>query len=394
MTVKKSKDDNNDKVDLSTPINSLKSGISINRLRIFPKIYNQNEFCKDFFVELPFARVMIRNILDAEILNELNIDKMTIANPTMVTNFLRMLYSDIVYRIPLKKMPELITYLIVEFKSDNRSSSVAQLYEYSHNLWIRPSDREQGYLEQDNAISPNQDINLDDQNLSQLQFYKRIPFPCVIAAIFHCGESKYTGPTNVADLVNLPPNSILRKRVINFNCDIYDLNVIPDSELPKESQAYMFCRTSQILHLKNVNEEAFALFEKMKEKLHVNKKLWITWDKCLYHLYTSSKHFSRETYNQLINLTKELGVKVMSPSVAEKYYEEAMTIGLAKGKAEGFARGVAKSIIRILRNRLDDEPSVELQGRIMGIKSMDKLDELLEFAFNCVSLGEFETALN
>ncbi|MDR2761419.1 MAG: hypothetical protein LBB88_02315 [Planctomycetaceae bacterium] len=103
----------------------------------------------------------------------------------------------------------------------------------------------------------------------------------------------------------------------------------------------------------------------------------------------------------------------MSPSVAEQYYQEARTIGKAegeaigeargevRGKAEGEAigeargevRGKAQSIIRILRNRLE-EPPTRLQNRIMNVKSIAKLDELFEFAFNCVSLGEFETALN
>ncbi|MDR2346545.1 MAG: DUF4351 domain-containing protein [Planctomycetaceae bacterium] len=79
----------------------------------------------------------------------------------------------------------------------------------------------------------------------------------------------------------------------------------------------------------------------------------------------------------------------MSTSAAKKYYAEAKRIGIAEGEAEG----IAISIIRILRKRLD-EPSVELQNKIMNIKSISELDELLDFAFNCVSLGEFETAFN
>jgi hypothetical protein len=173
--------------------------------------------------------------------------------------------------------------------------------------------------------------------------------------------------------------------------------------------------------MEDVNEKAFVLFDKIKEKLRVNKKLCKSWDKCLYYLFTSSKHFTYETYKQLITSTQQIGVKVMSPSAAKKYYAEATRIGrtegiakgIAKGEARGIARGrtegrakgiaegiargevkgEAKSIIRILRKRLD-EPSIELQNKIMNIKSISKLDELLDFAFNCVSLGEFETAFN
>jgi flagellar biosynthesis/type III secretory pathway protein FliH len=99
----------------------------------------------------------------------------------------------------------------------------------------------------------------------------------------------------------------------------------------------------------------------------------------------------------------------MSPTLAEKYYKEAMTIGkaegrvkgraegIAKGRAEGIvkgrAEGIAEGIVCVLRNRLD-EPSPKLQKKIMSVKSKAKLEELLRFACRCVSLGEFETALN
>ncbi|MDR2169404.1 MAG: DUF4351 domain-containing protein, partial [Planctomycetaceae bacterium] len=108
----------------------------------------------------------------------------------------------------------------------------------------------------------------------------------------------------------------------------------------------------------------------------------------------------------LINLTKELkGEEIMSMTIAEKYYTKATTKGKAEGKAEGIAEGIitgkvegkaegiAESIIRILRKRLG-EPSANLQTQIMGVRSEDKLYELLDFAYTCVSFGEFSTAFN
>ncbi|MDR2346177.1 MAG: DUF4351 domain-containing protein [Planctomycetaceae bacterium] len=95
----------------------------------------------------------------------------------------------------------------------------------------------------------------------------------------------------------------------------------------------------------------------------------------------------------------------MSPSAAETYWNEAtiqgeargetrgIAIGEARGEARGKAIGEVNSIIRVLRRRVG-EPSAELKSRIMNIQSIDKLDELLDFASTCVSLGEFATALN
>ncbi|MDR2172116.1 MAG: hypothetical protein LBP59_18380, partial [Planctomycetaceae bacterium] len=72
--------------------------------------------------------------------------------------------------------------------------------------------------------------------------------------------------------------------------------------------------------------------------------------------------------------------------------------GIAEGKAEGISEGIAKgkaeNIIRILTRRFDKSPSMRLQRQIMNVKDIDKLDELCDFAFDCVSLGEFATAFN
>ncbi|MDR2345668.1 MAG: DUF4351 domain-containing protein, partial [Planctomycetaceae bacterium] len=128
-----------------------------------------------------------------------------------------------------------------------------------------------------------------------------------------------------------------------------------------------------------------------------------------WYFYTSAKYFTRETYEKLVTLTQNLGVKIMSPSAAETYWNEATvqgeTRGIAIGEARGIekgksigetigeARGAANAIIRMLRRRVG-EPSAELKNRIMNVRSIDKLDELLDFASTCVSLGEFATALN
>ncbi|MDR1483454.1 MAG: DUF4351 domain-containing protein, partial [Planctomycetaceae bacterium] len=96
-----------------------------------------------------------------------------------------------------------------------------------------------------------------------------------------------------------------------------------------------------------------------------------------------------ETHEKLINLTKELGVEIMSKNTTVKFYTEAKT----EGRTEGRAEGIAKSVIRRLQKRFS-EPSEKLKTRIMAIKNEDQLYELLDFACSCVSIGEFETAFN
>ncbi|MDR2172180.1 MAG: DUF4351 domain-containing protein, partial [Planctomycetaceae bacterium] len=86
----------------------------------------------------------------------------------------------------------------------------------------------------------------------------------------------------------------------------------------------------------------------------------------------------------------------------EKHDKAVFAKGINKGKAEGKAEGIsegkaegkAENIIRILTRRFDKSPSMRLQRQIMSVKDINKLDELCDFAFDCVSLGEFATAFN
>jgi hypothetical protein len=121
------------------------------------------------------------------------------------------------------------------------------------------------------------------------------------------------------------------------------------------------------------------------------------WDLGLYYLLTSSTYFNPKTHEKLINLTKELGVEIMSRNTTVKFYTEAKTEGRTEGRAEGRtegrAEGIAKSVIRRLQKRFS-EPSEKLKTSIMAIKNEDQLYELLDFACTCVSIGEFETAFN
>ncbi|MDR1484311.1 MAG: Rpn family recombination-promoting nuclease/putative transposase [Planctomycetaceae bacterium] len=360
--------------------------ISKNILQRFPKVYNQDEFCKDFFLNINFARIILRYILGREVLDEIDLDRLELAGTTFLTFFLRSLYADVIYRVPLKDGSGTYIYLLIDFKSDSRRQVVDQLYGYAHNIWMRPTA---GVSPRDyDEAKQYMKMKEFDSDLSKLN-KRTSPFPCVISMIFHCGKKKFTAPTNIVELVDLPPDSKLRKKIINYGCDVFDLSLVPESELPKEPCAYLFFRTLQICHSRNVNEEALALFEKLKEEFRADRDLWEPLDKCLYHLFTSSKYFRQETHTLIIKLVKELGVEVMVDSVATRLYREGEAIGIARGKAIG----KAKSIIRFLRNRVG-MPSVELQEKIESIRSTDKLDELLDFASTCVSIGEFETAFN
>ncbi|MDR2760993.1 MAG: DUF4351 domain-containing protein [Planctomycetaceae bacterium] len=66
---------------------------------------------------------------------------------------------------------------------------------------------------------------------------------------------------------------------------------------------------------------------------------------------------------------------------------------IKRGKAEGLVKARAEDIIRFLTRRFQ-EPPKKLQRQIMSVRDLEQLDELIDFAATCVSIGEFATAFN
>jgi hypothetical protein len=87
-----------------------------------------------------------------------------------------------------------------------------------------------------------------------------------------------------------------------------------------------------------------------------------------------------------IDLMKECGL-------AKPFIKIGKKMGEKRGKADGMFAAKADDIIRVLTKRFELPPK-KLQDQIRNVRSIEKLDELIDFAITCVSVGEFATALN
>ncbi|MDR2704155.1 MAG: DUF4351 domain-containing protein [Planctomycetaceae bacterium] len=141
----------------------------------------------------------------------------------------------------------------------------------------------------------------------------------------------------------------------------------------------------------------------VSNELSEDKNIWLT------HL---NKELTTARLHRLLTVAAEHGKDSALETYLDvvaganlKTFQEVITMGqvidqclkelglVDKWRVEGNAEGEAKSIIRILSRRLES-PSMSLQDKIRSIQDIDKLDELTDFALTCVSLDEFETALN
>lgn len=86
----------------------------------------------------------------------------------------------------------------------------------------------------------------------------------------------------------------------------------------------------------------------------------------------------------------------MIKTIFEEKYDEGYLAGEARGEARGEAIGEAKgkvnSILRKLNNRFEKVPKRVIE-KLNAINDLEKLDELTDLAYECVSLNEFKMGL-
>ncbi|MDR2345634.1 MAG: hypothetical protein LBE18_06175 [Planctomycetaceae bacterium] len=157
-----------------------------------------------------------------------------------------------------------------------------------------------------------------------------------------------------------------------------------------------------IVVIKELDDQTYKLLTSLQSELDKDR---------LENLINESQQYGYDSsWSQYLQLLFELNIEKgeikMSPTLLEKikqtpYGAEMLNLSRAEGKAEGRTEGraegetggKAEAIIRILTRRLD-RPSAKLQEQISEVKNVQKLDELIDFAVTCVSLGEFATAFN
>ncbi|MDR1924247.1 MAG: hypothetical protein LBQ66_07730, partial [Planctomycetaceae bacterium] len=93
------------------------------------------------------------------------------------------------------------------------------------------------------------------------------------------------------------------------------------------------------------------------------------------------------------NITGERSMSTLYELWTTEAAEKATAEATVKTRAETQAKAKAEEIVRILSRRLESPPQL-LQQKINQVSDVDKLDELIDFAWTCVSVDEFVTAFN
>jgi hypothetical protein len=362
------------------PIAHTGSGIkNLSLIDEFKKKYQHEAFCKNVLGNAQRSRNFLKYIFNSELVNVLDLDKLRSTREFFVNDELKRSIADLVYRVPLKNRCKNASALILlELKTNNDKWTVFQLAEYVFNICKRELNKiEAAANDAENA-----------EKKTKLMFAKFL-LPAIIPVIVYHGGGRFNSTIELSNLFHKLQGTKLFG--INMEAFLFDVSQIDLDNLPEDVLIATFLMALRAVYKKDIVSWLIKIYEKLKPTLHIKASQQM-WQKILFYMITSAKHFHPEDYQKLLKKIPNKGDVEMTISLIDRMTEKSKAEGIAEGRTEGKAEGKAEMIIRILSLRLEVPPK-SLQKKINSIQNIAKLDELGDFALTCVSLGEFSTAL-
>jgi hypothetical protein len=187
----------------------------------------------------------------------------------------------------------------------------------------------------------------------------------------------------------------LEQFTLNMNALLFDVTPLGKDEMPQDILLRAFLMVLQAAFSKDAVKIMMEVFELLKPYFDESEILQ-EWLNDLYYLLLSGKYFTDEDYKNVKTFVEKEGVKVMSLSAFDQLIEEGIEKGIEQGIEQGIEKGIEQgikqAILRTLSKRFKGVPS-KIEKRILSIADLEKLEELADFAYDCVTLGEFEKAL-
>ena len=285
------------------------------------------------------AQEFLDEYLPVKFKNYIDLSSLSIEKESYIEDSLKKKFSDVVYKVNTNDNSQAFIYLLCEHQSSSDHWIAFRLWQYSMLL---------------------------------LQRHKKgkDKLPIIMPLVIYNGKKKYTAPLNLWQLFD---NPTLAQEIMSSDYNLIDLHSMKDDEINYEKHLSFLLYVLKHIHdrdLLNMLQEAMKkcykaiLIDKGKNYIHTKLILW----------YTDSKIPSDKAteLEQLIvdNLPKEDTENIMK-TIADAYIEQGEARGIAKGKAIGEAEGMAKAIentaIKMLKAGID----FKLISSVTGLSTAD-----------------------
>ncbi len=339
---------------------------------------NHDEFVAKCFQDLGLARAFFRHYLPKEVLEQVDLERLTLEQGSYVDEDLRRSYSDLNYMVPLRSelqaeaSSHAYIYLLVEHKSESDEFTIFQLLRYMVRIWQR--------------------------ELEDAKYRSGFRLPAIVPLVLHHGRTRFRAPVDFGELVASIPG--IDAFVPRYRCLLIDLMSIASEELPA---------TDDRLHaVLGVMRSIFG--DEIDAALHdATTRLAAVMDRpetkdtlaaIMSYVLRSASRMTDADFTAAIQPLGNVGTDTMS-TLFEKWKEDGRLDGLEEGREEGLEKGREEgrildrqdSILDILSTRFESIPESVRQS-IRDIFDSERLAKLTAVAVKCESVAQFAESLN
>ena len=341
-------------------------------------------FFKLTFAIKELAIAFLKHVLNAQILEQLDLEKLEIENGNLTdSDFFKGSAADLIYLIPYKGgTDKLRVFVILEHKSYTDRFTIFQLTKYNIHLM------EQEFQRAKESKTPQ----------------KNYCFPPVIPIIIHHGETPFNAPCELNALFNPLPGA--EEYMLNLKAILFDLSTIPPESLPRDPnvpELEIVLKIMQAVFRHDVGIKAREIFDELRPYSQVPKYRRLIRLVIIY-ISLRSRYLQQLDFQQIINTKyiSESGGNLM-PTVGELFVQGWLEKGLEKGREEGMEKGrekgreegvlfARKQVIKLLKHKFGFVPE-EIQQNIQTRNDLVALESLMDGVLCANSLEEFAKEL-
>lgn len=320
--------------------------------RFFKEVLSHHEASRDFLLYY----------LPPEIAGMLDTTTLELTKDSFVDKDLREHFSDLLYKVDLKRGESAYVYVLFEHKSYPEPLIGLHLLRYMVRIW--------------------------EQSFKQIE--GKLLRPIIPVVVYH-GQAKWRSGIEFNALFDAESTEGLRKYLPDFRYILYDLSQYSDDDIKGTVTLKVMLLLMKHIFSEDLWERLPEIFKLLRDIL--DKRSGIEYLETLLRYITSGTDKIRhEDLEKVVTeVLEDRGGNIM-PTIAEELMEKGIQQGIQQGVQQGLIQNAREAVIESLETRFEVVPQSILK-RIDDIDNLSLLKMLHKRSILAVSLEQFKEDL-
>jgi hypothetical protein len=319
-----------------------------------------DHLAKHFLANVDLAADFLRNYVDREVVDKLDLDRLQCESPVKVDSELIEGIGDLRFSAGFKGSGRgLEVFIFLEHQSSPDPLIGFRMLKYIVSSY-------QEFAGRKGKATGSEEI-----------------FPYPLAVVLYHGERPWSGPLKMCELIKRCPG--LPGEVLDFPVFLVDLAKIPPGEIRGVPAVRALLTALRAASNRELGKSMDAVLRAaMGETEEFRRKDWL---RTLLHYY-SALDKPPGGLKAVAEMLSEIMGRKEAEEMTASLAEELILQGRAEGEAKGEAKGRAEGIILVLRTRFNSVPE-KIQKRVRSCSNPELLESWIRLAASCQSLEEF-----